>query len=319
MAHRLKLAIIGDPHLATPREGPGTADPYLDLDLGRKLHRQSALLLDAVIDAVNAEPELDGALLLGDMSDRSGNIDVWLRDLESGRDSAITVDPASDLRGLISPNGTKVAFSRRGDAGTDVYLTELGRGGERLILKDVGFATDWTRDGKKVLFYTNSPIRWKTIDVTTGAEQDLGLEHDTYPVHSVRLSPNQDWAAFKLMAERPALFLSPLTENRTKTAENWVPLGGTGSMNSGLSWWSPDGNTLYFLSDQDEFLCIWAQPRAPVTNQPHGPPSPVMHCLERARIVGAGPFGTAMTADKLYLPIGETKGNIWLAAPRPAN
>jgi hypothetical protein len=121
------------------------------------------------------------------------------------------------------------------------------------------------------------------------------------------------------MAERPALFLSPLTENRTKTAENWVPLGGTGSMNSGLSWWSPDGNTLYFLSDQDEFLCIWAQPLAPVTKQPHGPPKPVMHFHERARIVGAGPFGTAMTADKLYLPIGETKGNIWLAAPRPAN
>nr|MDQ3024750.1 metallophosphoesterase [bacterium] len=65
MAKRLKLAIIGDPHLAAPQ---GSDDALLDIDGGMKLHRQSVLLLTAAINAVNAEPDLDALLLLGDMT-----------------------------------------------------------------------------------------------------------------------------------------------------------------------------------------------------------------------------------------------------------
>ena len=81
----------------------------------------------------------------------------------------------------------------------------------------------------------------------------------------------------------------------------------------------PDGNTLYFLSSQDEFLCIWAQSLDPATKNPKGPPKAVQHFHERLRTRGAASFGYAMTADKLYLPLGETKGNIWLAEPVEAS
>lgn len=74
MPRRMKLAIIGDPHLALPRGGGApSSDPYLDLDLGRKLHHDSPRLLAATLDAVNAEPDVDAALLLGDMT-RDGEL-----------------------------------------------------------------------------------------------------------------------------------------------------------------------------------------------------------------------------------------------------
>jgi Icc protein len=65
MPERLRLAVIGDPHLAVPRTHP---DPRLEIDPGRKLHGLSVELLTTTIAEVNAEPAIDAALLLGDMT-----------------------------------------------------------------------------------------------------------------------------------------------------------------------------------------------------------------------------------------------------------
>jgi len=104
-------------------------------------------------------------------SDRAGNNDIWLRDLESGKDTPVTVGPANEGRGVISPDGTKVVFGRREQGQVKVYLAELGRGTERLLLENIGLHMDWTPDGKKILYYTTSPIRWKTVDVETGEQR----------------------------------------------------------------------------------------------------------------------------------------------------
>jgi 3',5'-cyclic AMP phosphodiesterase CpdA len=65
MTPKLRLAIIGDPHLGVPQ---GDDDTRLDCDPGFKLHPQSAQLLAAAVAAANAEPELDAVLILGDMT-----------------------------------------------------------------------------------------------------------------------------------------------------------------------------------------------------------------------------------------------------------
>ena len=61
----LKLAIIGDPHIAVPY---GNNDTRIEVDPGRKLHGLSVELLRETIRQVNAEPEVDAALILGDMT-----------------------------------------------------------------------------------------------------------------------------------------------------------------------------------------------------------------------------------------------------------
>ena len=252
-------------------------------------------------------------------SDRAGNNDIWLRDLQTNKDTAVTVGPGSEFRGVISPDGTKVVFRRIEQGKTNVYLTHLGRGTEQLLLEDIGSHMDWTPDGKKILFYTNSPIRWKTFDVETGQQRDLGLQHSQDPVHSVRFSPDQNWVSFKLASPAPPVFISRLIGGAAQDQGQWVPiadsLGG-----SGHSWWSPDGNTLYVLSGHDEFRCIWARSLDPATKKPQGPLKAVQHFHGRLRTIvgGAAPFGYGLTADKHYLPLSETKGNIWLAEPMEA-
>ncbi len=61
----LKLALIGDPHLAVPQ---GADDPLLEIDPGRKLHGLSQELLEAVVEAVNADNDIQAAVVLGDLT-----------------------------------------------------------------------------------------------------------------------------------------------------------------------------------------------------------------------------------------------------------
>ena len=288
-----------------------------------------SLLLDANRAEVTGEPErivsglstdwypsvsADGRKLVY-TSDRAGNDDIWLRDLETSEDTEVTVGSGSEHRGVISPDGTKVVFGREEEGKTNVYLTEIDRSGEELLLEDVGSHMDWTPDGKKILFYTTSPIRWKTVDVETGQQQDLGLQHSQYPVHSVRFSPDQSWVSFKLLGA--TVYVSRMIGGAAQDQDQWIPIGDP-PLDRGHSWWSPDGNTLYFLSDRDEFRCIWARSLDPVTKQPQGLPKAVQHLHGRLRYDarGGGQFGYALTADKHYLPLSETKANIWLAEPQ---
>lgn len=65
MAQQLKLAVIGDPHIAVPR---GADDTRLEADPGRKLHGLSVELLQATIQAVNQESGVSAALIMGDLT-----------------------------------------------------------------------------------------------------------------------------------------------------------------------------------------------------------------------------------------------------------
>ena len=174
---------------------------------------------------------------------------------------------------------------------------------------------DWTPDGKKILFYTTSPHRWKTLDVDTGQQQDLGIEHSQYSPASVRFSPDQNWISFSILSG--PLYVSRMIGGVAQDQDHWIEVGD--SFDRGRhQWWSPDGNTLYFLSRRDEFQCVWSRSLDPVTQQPQGPPKAVVHLHGRLRydIASPQPFGYALTADKLYLPLRETKANIWLAEPQ---
>ena len=248
-------------------------------------------------------------------SDRAGNNDIWLRDLETNEDTPVTVGRESELRGVISPDGTKVVFGRAEEGKTNVYLTQIGRSGEELLLEDAGGHMDWTPDGKKILFYTTSPIRWKTLDVETGQQQDLGLQHSQYPVHSVRFSPDQNWVSFRPVGS--TVHVARMIGGAAQDQDQWISIGDS-PLDRGHSWWSPDGNTLYFLSDRDYYRCIWARSLDPAAKQPRGPPKAVQHLHGSLRydIGGGSYFGYALTADKHYLPPRETKANIWLAEPQ---
>ncbi len=80
--------------------------------------------------------------------------------------------------------------------------------------------------------------------------------------------------------------------------------------------WSPESNgyPTYFFSRRDGFTCIWASHLDPESKRPVGDLKHVFGFHEQRRSLWPHAYGLA--ADKLYLSVQETTGNIWLAEPQ---
>ena len=48
------------------------------------------------------------------VSGRSGNPDIWMKDLESGKEKPLTESPAEEIAPRISPDGSLVSYAIRG-------------------------------------------------------------------------------------------------------------------------------------------------------------------------------------------------------------
>ena len=254
------------------------------------------------------------------ISNRAGNNDVWLRDLAAGQDTSITVGATDEWRGEISPDGSRVVFNRQENDQWSLYVKDLATETERRVLEGISSLLGWMPDGKKVIYYTPSPtlvFRW--VDIDTGESSDVRLEHPEYRFGTPRYSPRGDWLVFQLYpGESPEsqIYVARVEDGQPLDHSQWIEITSGGENKH--PWWSPDGNTIYFLSNRDEFSCIWAQPLDPETKQPKGPLKALRHLHGRQRIrnTGAAYFGYAMTADALYFPAYESRGNIWLATPQ---
>jgi hypothetical protein len=114
--------------------------------------------------------------------------------------------------------------------------------------------------------------------------------------------------------QEPA-FITPVRNGIAAAEPEWIQITDQGT--AGRIWWSPEGNLLYFLSDQDGSTgCIWARRLDPRTKIPKGAPFEVWHLHGQSETVSSGAFGYGMTKDRLLFALRQTKGNIWLAHPR---
>jgi hypothetical protein len=105
-----------------------------------------------------------------------------------------------------------------------------------------------------------------------------------------------------------------MSNGRPGGEDKWIRV--TDNHVDSRNWWSPDGNVVYFQSLRDNFRCIWAQQLDPMTKKPIGAPVDILHLHGRQRQTTNAGFGYAMTADRLYFPVQETRANIWLAEPQ---
>jgi hypothetical protein len=71
---------------------------------------------------------------------------------------------------------------------------------------------------------------------------------------------------------------------------------------------------LYFISDRDGYLCLWAQRLANRTKAPLGTPFPVYH-FHSARLSTANldmsVLEIGVAKDKIIVGLGELTGNVW--------
>ena len=245
---------------------------------------------------------------------RSGNDDVWVRDNATGRSSALVVTPQLDeFRALLSPDGSTVAFMRGIYGNTELYVVPFEGGAEEKLAEGVVTIISWSADSKRVLYATRGVETWNTIDIETREVVRL-LDNPGNRIHVPYLSPDGSWLLLKVLQgpeQAAGAFIAPIRDGAAAPRSEWIRITDT-AVNR--SWWSPDGNMVYFFSGRDGFHCIWARRLDSATKQPVGEGIHVFGFHEKLRQLTHHGYGLAR--DMLYLGVEETTGNIWLAEPQ---
>jgi len=99
-------------------------------------------------------------------SRKSGNLDVWIAEIDTGNTRQITTDPATDNEPRWHPDGTQLCFVTQRSGSQDVYVVDLETGKETPIATKP-FNEDYpsfSKDGSQICF-TGGPRGFREVQV----------------------------------------------------------------------------------------------------------------------------------------------------------
>jgi len=184
------------------------------------------------------------------------NTDVWVLDLVRGVPSRITFDPAADNLPISSPDGHRILWSSRHRGSFDLYIKAASGAGqdEKLITMGTatGWATDWSRDGKFVLYQRPGDKTGQDLWIapqSTGASGELQKPFpylaSVFNEANGVFSPDGHWIAYETdESGRPEVYVQafPLANQKVRISTG----GGTDA-----AWSKNDGELFYLAADRN--------------------------------------------------------------------
>jgi Tol biopolymer transport system component len=288
----------------------------VDANRGRPTGKLRNLTQNAAYDAAFDVSD-DGSKLVF-LSNRSGNLDVWLRDLHTGRERQLTVTPADESWPKMAPDGSRISYESKLEGGRrqSIWVMPVTGGIPEMVCEDCAGPYDWSADGQSFLYrmvVRPTTVGW--MHLATG-KKVVFLSYPESPVFSPYFSPDYSWISFgaRIKPKLSQLFIARFRGATPPSVSEWITVSD-GSAHDYPSRWSPDGNLLYFVSTRDRFVCLWAQQLDPATKHPLGTAFEVYashHSVLSLSSVDGTSREFCVTRDQILLNLGELTGNIWM-------
>ena len=296
---------------------------------GRKLDPVFQIPLPPGRDYRSPSASRDGRWMAYEVSGADNSRSVLLRDLTNGEEKVLD-EKGSHFHGdvAISPDGSKVIVAgecnqnawREAPNPCGFLLTE--NGATRVKICESCTARGFSSDGSSVLIQKyhraesdKRPPSIVKINLTTGTETDFLSASDASLYHAF-FSWDDHWVIFKkVLSEKSQLLMTRVRNGvRGKEAE-WIAITD-GNHSDDKPQFSPDGNTVYFTSTRDGYLCIWAQRLDPMTKHPVGPPFTFEHFHNSTGSAGVNNqtlSDFSVAGDKMLINLPQVHTDIWMS------
>jgi Tol biopolymer transport system component/C-terminal processing protease CtpA/Prc len=193
--------------------------------------------------------------------------DLWTVGVAGGAARLLVAHPATESRPLWSPDGTRVAFVSTRTGNGDLYVLDLasGRVSRRTFDDGREQLNSWSRDGKW-LYYSSSSNDISGMNdvwrVPSGGGQPALVAADRYATE-YWAAPSPDGNTLAITARGTVSGQwwrhghSHLDESEIWLVKNvggegpsYERLGSAGNGKDAWPMWSPDGKTVYYMSDR---------------------------------------------------------------------
>jgi Tol biopolymer transport system component len=194
-----------------------------------------------------------------DRTDRA-NSDVWVLDLTRGVPSRITFDPETDNLPIWSFDGRRILWPSRRSGSFDLYIKAASGAGqeEKFIPMGTvnGWATDWSRDGKFVLYQRPGDTTGQDLWIAPQNTGASGEPQKPFPYLASAFneengvfSPDGHWIAYESdESGRREIYVQafPLTNQKVQISTG----GGTDAD------WSRNGGELFYLAADRNLMAV---------------------------------------------------------------
>jgi hypothetical protein len=250
---------------------------------------------------------------------------ILLRDLSTGTDHFLDDkgrQPGAGGETSISPDGSRVIFERHCKEGRFPELSRnpptcgfmiAASGDKPEQVCERCTPRGFSSDGSVVLLQKYDPTdpdkdHIVALDLRTRTEREF-LSHRGQPIYHPFLSWDDRWVVFKEFLSDFAvqITIAPVRHGSAAGEAEWIA-ATDGRYEDDKPQFSADGNTVYFTSTRDGYLCIWAQRLDPATKHPLGPPFAFEHFHNSAGRSGA--------SDQIYSDLSVARDKILINLPQ---
>ncbi len=181
------------------------------------------------------------------------NTDIWIFDSARGAWSRLTFDPAGERAPLWSPDGSRIVFASGTGGVLDLYEKPASGSGEpRLVVRSATdkFPTDWTRDGRFLVYHTfGASSTWDIWVAPTDGGKPFPLFSSKFTEAQGQVSPDGRWiASTSDESGRLEIYVTQFPQKRGR----WQISTAGGSQ----PWWRGDGKELFYLGPDQTLMSV---------------------------------------------------------------